>query len=360
MNMAARSADTGALIEVIKKTLIVFAAFNSLVIAGAIVFALFFLPAMGKARVIRELKTKCPACILEICSASVSLLSQRLVVQSLFYRGNPASNVYVEVKAQRVRVPFRLRSIISLDPLPDLGAIHIEKADITVFEDERNTASPSPKIKTHWLSALPIASFQSVSLADSTFCYTNISASGQHAKLHVNGISAVATGFATRSELSPARATFTVTGTLEKSGDVLVASNFDLYAAKNLDHLHLRVLNAPLAELNIFFREMADVSLAGAIVAIDAKLRLRQGYLDGIVTANYRDFELTLEKTKSQSGLAVFLKNLVQSIMISDTRPRNAHDFPRAVVSYRRGKNVGLIKMFLNGLVPAVKTIISG
>lgn len=345
---------------ILKNTLISVAAAGLLLVIAAFTFTVVFLPGIAKHRIEREITTQCPACEFDLGEIRISLFRQSIALQNLHYRGDRAQPVYVELKIKNLLIPFELTSAIRRHPFAELGALQVNGLAITVFEDERNHAPPSPKDSSHWLSALPVLRFQSLSLSDAGFCYTNITRDGRTAPLHVSGIRAIATGLATRAEISPVRLAFVLTGILEKSGAVYMASDFDLYAEHNHDHLHMRVHDADLSELNPLFSAMADMSLVGMIHAVEANMTLIEGYLTGSMTAAYRDLRLTQKQTRTQGAFTVFLKNWLQAIMISKTRPRNNADRPRSAIAYQRRRNDGLIKLFLKGLVPAVKNILTG
>jgi len=347
-------------VTLLKNTIVAVVAAGLLSVIAAYTFAVVFLPSIAKNRIVREARANCPACEFELGEINVSVFRQLITLQNLRYRGDRAQPVYVELTVKKILIPFRLTSLIRPHPFAELGALHVNGLAITVFEDERNIAVRSSKDSSHWLSTLPPLRLRSLTLSDASFCYTNITRDGRTAPLHVSAIQAVASGLATRAELSPVRLAFVLTGILEKSGAVYMASDFDLYAKHNFDHLHMRVHHADLSELNPLFSAMADMSLVGMIHAVEANMTLQEGYLTGHMTADYRDLALTQKKTRTQGAIKVFLKNWLQALMISKTRPRNKGDRPRSAIAYQRRPNDGLIKMFLKGLVPAVKKILTG
>ena len=144
-------------------------------------------------------------------------------------------------------------------------------------------------------------------------------------QLWVNHVDLVATNLATRKALMEGeRSTLNLRGRVQRSGQVRVEGTLDPWARKPTFTVDGALEHLKVQELYAFLSENAEMRPVSGIINVYAKIKSRNGALEGGVKPVFENLELEASKNDLGARLKAFLADTAVEILSNDEPGKDA------------------------------------
>jgi hypothetical protein len=291
-------------------------------------------------RVADAVRQRCKSC--EIRLGRIGLSWRGITLDNVQFSGGPSGGQRVEVHAPRIVLRPRLSTIFNGHPA--LRSVSLFGPTVTFWDGDKVKRSA---LKTSQVEPLvwPEDLQFSTIISDGVFNYVR-DVKNTHAELVIHQITA---------ELIPSREHLMARATAQfgKSGHVELITSIPLLHQTLVVETEMKVKDQNLQDLSAFFQPNAGVKLDGVLTSGHAITKLKGSHLSASLWAEYKAFNLSVNKMYDRNDVQTFFTNLGAAIAMREKNINASNETKASAVELERESNESIVSFILRGLKEA-------